>query len=400
MADVSRSRVPVLCFAALYQPPDGMDPEQYLRSVPILREIPSALARRGFSVHVVQQFPVRARFTRGGVHYHFVRPFTAAARVLAGVTPWSAGSHDPALPAVRAIRSIRPDLIHLHGTNLYLSHFILLAAMGRRRPPIVVQYHGGYPSPNLLARRLQRFNLHRSNRILFTTRSHAEPFVNAGLIDVADRIVDFMQTSSTFNITSRERARRTTGMDGDPVFLWAARLDEIKDPLTALRGFEMIVARRPRAQLYLHYLTDEMLPDTHAFVDARPQLRGHVHFRGRIPLEQMEQVYNSADFLLQGSRREFSGRTVLEAMACGVIPVVTDIPSFRAMTDDGRFGVHFPMGDARALAREVLSIPTDQIAARSEQVRARFESALSFPVLTDRLEAIYRDVLEAPDVSG
>src|SRR5450759_4344953 len=92
------------------------------------------------------------------------------------------------------------------------------------------------------------------------------------------------------------------------------------------------------------------------FVEQRPSRAPHVHFQGRAPFERMEAIYNSADFLLQASRREFSGCAVLEAMACGVIPVVTDIPSFRVMTEGGRHGILFPLGDDRALAGGVLAI--------------------------------------------
>jgi glycosyltransferase involved in cell wall biosynthesis len=106
----------------------------------------------------------------------------------------------------------------------------------------------------------------------------------------------------------------------------------------------------------------------------------------------MEAIYSSADFLLQGSRREFSGYAVLEAMACGAIPAISDIPSFRAMTCGGRYGVLFPPGDHEALARGVLAVPPGEIPARSVEVRARFERALSFPAMAARLEEVYREL--------
>jgi glycosyltransferase involved in cell wall biosynthesis len=202
-----------------------------------------------------------------------------------------------------------------------------------------------------------------------------------------------METSSRFSPMPRPIARRQTGMVGDPVFLWAARLHPIKDPLTALRGFARIARSLTGAQLYLHYLTDELLPELRAWVAEQPDLRRRVHFGGCLPYERMEFVYNSADFLLQASRREHSGCAVLDAMACGVIPVVTDIPSFRAMTGNGAVGVLFPPGDDESLARQVLDISRDQIDARASTVRSLFEELMSFPSLARRLEHEYEEIV-------
>ncbi len=48
--------------------------------------------------------------------------------------------------------------------------------------------------------------------------------------------------------------------------------------------------------------------------------------------------YNSADYFVLGSHYEGSGFSLVEAMSCGVIPIVTDIPSFRMMTNNGKIG--------------------------------------------------------------
>jgi glycosyltransferase involved in cell wall biosynthesis len=186
-------------------------------------------------------------------------------------------------------------------------------------------------------------------------------------------------------------------MWGDPVFLWAGRLEAIKDPLTALRGFDLIRRSWPGARLYLHYLTDTLLPELRAFVDDRPGLAERVDFRGRAPHDAMEAVYNSADFLLQASRprmpggiAEYSGYVPLEAMACGVVPVLSDVPSFRLMTDGGRAGVLFPCGDAAALAQRVLALGPQAIARLGRSARSRFDAEFSFSAMAGKLESVYR----------
>jgi glycosyltransferase involved in cell wall biosynthesis len=260
---------------------------------------------------------------------------------------------------------------------------------------VVLHSHGGYPAVNRLARAVQRFGFRRSARQLFTTLDHARPFVEAGIIGGYESVVELMETSSAFHPRGKAEARLRTGMAGNPVFLWAGRLHAIKDPLTALKGFERILAGWPHARLYLHYLTDELLPDLQAYAATRPALSRALHFRGRAPFSEMEAIYSSADFLLQASLREFSGCAVLEAMACGAIPIVTDIPSFRAMTAEGQHGILFPPGNWEALARDTLALPRSGLTARSAEVRAHFERALSFQAIARRLEKVYQETMGA-----
>jgi glycosyltransferase involved in cell wall biosynthesis len=132
-------------------------------------------------------------------------------------------------------------------------------------------------------------------------------------------------------------------------------------------------------------------------VYAKPGLGERVKFCGEVAPSQMQAIFSSADFLLQASRREFSGCAILEAMACGAIPVVTDIPPFRLMTENGRYGILFPAGNSDALAAGVLSLGREAISRQSQAVREKFLLDLSFPALAKKIEEIYCELAaEAP----
>lgn len=242
-------------------------------------------------------------------------------------------------------------------------------------------------------RSLQQQNLRRADAVLFTTREQASEFEAAGMLADDDRAVLLVETSSDFQRMDRRAARSKTGMDGRPVHLSVARLHPIKDPMTMLRGFELIAAEQPGATLYLYYLSDELLPEMRSFVARSAQLRSAVHFRGRLDRPSMEAVFNSADILLQASRREFSGCALLDAMACGVIPLVSDLPSFRMIA--GRHGSYFASGDAEVLAHRALAIDPDSIDSRSTAIRDHFDCELSFVAMARKLEAVYERILQA-----
>lgn len=382
-----------ICFALLYYDP-GLpyaDPAEVLARLPFQREVPRWLAARGHRVDVVLAAPRDLEYEELGVRYRFVAaPWLAraAGRLGAALLGRGQAELEAALRAVDLVAALAPDVVHFHGTTLHLN-LALLARRLRPETALVLHHHGGALAGKGWTRRLQRRGLRRVARLLVTARAHAEPFVAAGALSGA-QVVELPETSSTLRWRPRAEARRETGMEGDPVCLCAARLHPVKDPFTVLRGFERIAAARPGARLYLCYLSAELGGEVRGWMAARPPLAARIELRGRLPAAEMEAVFNSADFLLQASRREWSGIAVIDAMACGVVPVVTDIPSLRALT--GEHGLLFPVGDAEALARRVLELTDDDLAARSRAVRRRFDDELAFPRLARRLEEIYGEL--------
>src|SRR5262249_42702980 len=98
----------------------------------------------------------------------------------------------------------------------------------------------------------------------------------------------------------------------------------------------------------------------------------------------------AADFLVQGSHREAAGFGVIEALACGTTPLVSDIPSFRRITGEGRVGGLFPVGDAPALARVLVDWSGRDQGAVGAAARAHFERELSFRAVAGQLREAYR----------
>jgi glycosyltransferase involved in cell wall biosynthesis len=99
------------------------------------------------------------------------------------------------------------------------------------------------------------------------------------------------------------------------------------------------------------------------------------------------------DLFVLGSHHEGSGYSLIEALACALPPLVTDIPSFRALTGRGAVGRLWPCGDAAALAGALEDLWRRGPAARPA-VRAHFERELSFAAVGRKLAAMYAQVSE------
>lgn len=123
--------------------------------------------------------------------------------------------------------------------------------------------------------------------------------------------------------------------------------------------------------------------------------RGHVHFLGHVPSPDLPRWYATGDlFVSPASGNESFGIVLIEAMASGCPVVASDIPGYRSVVIPGENGVVVPPGDVPALAQALTALAEDPArrAVLAERGRAR---ALEFAWerVTDRIEAIYRDVL-------
>ncbi|MBI4703912.1 MAG: glycosyltransferase family 4 protein [Deltaproteobacteria bacterium] len=91
-----------------------------------------------------------------------------------------------------------------------------------------------------------------------------------------------------------------------------------------------------------------------------------VAFRDGYELAELPEILTGADVYVSSSLADGTSQSLLEAMATGTFPVVTDIPANRPWVEHGRNGFLFPAGDDVALAAclaEALSRPDLRAAA-------------------------------------
>jgi glycosyltransferase involved in cell wall biosynthesis len=164
--------------------------------------------------------------------------------------------------------------------------------------------------------------------------------------------------------------------------------------LTVLAGVSEAARELPDLQLWCCFGTAPLLRRVQRRIEADPALRGRVHLLGRVSHERIEQLMRAADAFVLGSHREGSGYSLIEALACGLAPVVTDIPSFRALTGAGAVGMLWQPGNPRSLHDALLSLRARAGAGLGVDVRAHFDRELSFDALGRKLAAAYADLVE------
>jgi glycosyltransferase involved in cell wall biosynthesis len=182
----------------------------------------------------------------------------------------------------------------------------------------------------------------------------------------------------------RQIARASLGLSSDePVVLYVGRLERRKgiDLLLAAWAELMSKGSVPRLLIAGAGETAQWIHDAQKL-----GVEKHVTFLGSrgdvVPL------YEAADILAFPSRAEGCPNAVLEAMACGLAVVASNVAgNLAVLGEEGRIGCLVPAEDPEALARAVSSLAASPGLCRKIGVEARRAAVERFAI--DRIGAQY-----------
>lgn len=367
---------------SFFTDPQRRSPQALLEAWPTLHAFAQASVRAGIDTTVVHAAASDETFVRDAVTYHFVRE-PVSTRVGRRIGLWTSPGGER---TCRKALSCDADVVHIHSLGFpRQSHCITRAGA-----KVLVQDHADSPPPLLLAP-LWRRVFDRVRGVAFNAREQARPFIDAGAFSERMPVFELLESSSAF--TPGTPSPDGPVLHGDPCCVWVGSLSERKDPLTALEAFERASAALPGAHFWMCFQGGSLEGAVRRRIAGSPVLSSRVHLLGRLPHAAIENVMRAADALLMPSRSECSGFALMEALACGAVPVVTDIPSFRRMLRGGVVGALVPCGDAEALGAALIRLCAQDRATMRERVRSHFEAYVSFDALGRELIDAYRAVI-------
>jgi glycosyltransferase involved in cell wall biosynthesis len=304
----------------------------------------------------------------------------------------------------RLFRRLRPDIVHTHNPKPGLYGRIAAKAAGV--PGIVNTVHGLYAAPeDPLVRRSVVYALER----MAATCSHVELFQNPEDLAVMRRLgvperrlvllgngIDLERFRAVRTPEASARARRALGVDGSSVVVGTV------GRLVWQKGFRELFA----AARHLRSIRDDVVfvvvgpedADKGDALDpddlAEARAIGNVVFTGH--RDDVEDLYAGFDMYVLPSYREGFPRSAMEAAACGLPVVATDIRGCRQVVDHGVTGLLVPVhdGDALALAIAALAADPDRRSAMGTCGRRKAEAEFDDRVVIERTLDAYRSLPE------
>jgi glycosyltransferase involved in cell wall biosynthesis len=175
-------------------------------------------------------------------------------------------------------------------------------------------------------------------------------------------------------------------------FLWfaAGRLDPVKDYPTLLMAMFEVPESARLVIAGSGPLEEELLR-----LSTRLGLERRVKFIGfdRDVLRWMQ----TADGFVLSSRWEGLPMSLLEAAACAMPALATDVPGTREVIIDGETGWLAPAGDAAGLGKvmtQVMQMPPEMLSAMGERARRNVMDRFSMNAVLDQWEEQYAELLK------
>jgi glycosyltransferase involved in cell wall biosynthesis len=115
-----------------------------------------------------------------------------------------------------------------------------------------------------------------------------------------------------------------------------------------------------------------------------------VEFLGKIPHEDMPSLLEKTDVYVSTSLSDGTSVSLLEAMASGAFPVVTDIAANKEWIRDGMNGFLVPIDDETSLAHKIVqSLRDEELTERARQTNWEVREKAYLKHHMEHLRAIY-----------
>jgi len=262
-----------------------------------------------------------------------------------------------AVPALaRALDAFAPDLVDAH----YVPNYGLMGALAGRHPLAV----SPWGSDLLLAGGRDSFQRARARWVL--TRADLV-VADAENLGAAARALGARPERLKVLPWGIDLDRFRARPDREPGLLLSTRMHEpVYGMDTLIDAVAPVLAARTDARLVV--VGDGSL---RARLERQATARlpaGRFQFTGRVGPDEMAGWLARAELFLSASHSDSTSVSLLEAMASGATPVVSDIPGNREWVSEGEGARLFPPGDAAGLTRAVeraLADPAWREAART-----------------------------------
>jgi N-acetyl-alpha-D-glucosaminyl L-malate synthase BshA len=356
----------------------------------VATELGMELAARGHDVHFISYAPpIRLNSSNEHIHFHEVE-----------VGTYPLFDHQPytlslAVKMAEVASAAQLDLLHVHYAIPHSVSALLARQMAVPRClPFITTLHG--TDITLVGRDrsylpITKFSIEQSNGITsvseYLRRATIETF---GVTQPIEVITNFVNCDEYRRVDDPAR-RAEWAPGGEPILMHLSNFRPVKRVTDVLEIFALV---RDKMAAKLVMVGDG--PDRSAaeWLAVRRGVEKDVLFLGK--QDRIYEALAQADLFLLPSELESFGLAALEAMACEVPVIATNVGGVPEVVTHGEDGYLVPVGDVAAAAKHAVELLAAPERAREMGKKARVNARRRYCSndVIPRYEAYYRRVLE------
>ncbi|MGP4075303.1 N-acetyl-alpha-D-glucosaminyl L-malate synthase BshA [Halobacillus sp. K22] len=355
----------------------------------IATELGKLLAEKGHEIHfVASQVPFRLNRVYPNIYYHEVE-----------VSNYPVFQHPPydlalANKMAEVINREELDILHVHYAMPHAICAILAKQMANRDVKIITTLHGtditvlGIDSS---LKQMIKFGIEQSDKVTAVSESLVHQTQDQLSTDKQiDVIYNFVDEREYYQKPSNSLREDYCIKEDEKVVIHISNFRKVKRVPEVVRAFAKIAAEVP-AKLLLVGDGPEY-SDVHQLVNDL-ELEGRVLFLGK--QENVSDLLSISDLKLLLSEKESFGLVLLEAMACGVPCIGSNIGGIPEVVDHGETGYITELGNVDQVAYFALKMLTDEelmnkLSANAKQV---VETKFASETILNQYEKLYERVL-------
>ncbi|WP_202409884.1 N-acetyl-alpha-D-glucosaminyl L-malate synthase BshA [Halobacillus litoralis] len=356
----------------------------------IATELGKLLAEKGHEIHfVASQVPFRLNRVYPNIYYHEVE-----------VSNYPVFQHPPydlALAAKMAdvINREELDILHVHYAMPHAICAILAKQMCERDVKIITTLHGtditvlGIDSS---LKQMIRFGIEQSDRVTAVSQSLVDQTKEMLHTDRSiDVIYNFVDEREYYRRDDQRLKEHYGIQEEDAVLIHISNFRRVKRVTDVIKTFAAVAEQMP-AKLLLVGDGPEY-SECHQLVQ-QLGLEDRVLFLGK--QENVSELLSISDLKLLLSEKESFGLVLLEAMACGVPCIGTNIGGIPEVIDHGETGFIAELGNVEQIsyfARKVLE-DKDLHQTMAEQSKRVVHDKFATSTILRQYESLYEQVLD------
>jgi len=265
------------------------------------------------------------------------------------------------------LRNLKPDLVHAGPVQ---KSAFLTALVGFS--PLVTMSWGSdllLDAQSGLGRWLARYTLRRSTVFLCDCEAVAKVAHELGMPRERTVIFPWGVDLDHFSPGGPSELRKSLGWENAIVLLSTRSMEAIYGVDVITEAFIDLASRNGNVRLLI--LGDGSLRENIESSLHRAGLQDYVYFAGQVGFDKLPEYYRAADLYVSASHVDGSSISLLEALACGLPALVSDIPGNLEWITPGVNGWVFSVGSSRALAAQMDEAIKDSNILRSFGAQSR-----------------------------